>query len=417
MRVLQAILASAQISEKGEQLALGGITYPNNAGYLTDINLMLAGLGNYQYNPLVWTILDKTFISVSDNSASNKYYIYVYDHFRNKVSNAIYTGLEAEGANDVHHIASLIGTDGNKLLITETSFHGTSGNWKHSLSGSNYDANNFAAWTDSGINHSTYHQLKRFSDGDIYDVVRTASIAGNFANTDLYKSVDDGVSFSLVHRILDWDSQPDTNRYIPYQSLIYSSDDTIRIWINSLDYTWTGVSTFIGGPRTYYLESADGGTTWRNVGNTFSKDVVATSPLTLAEMNANMLMWDLGTATDIIRANGGCLYNSQPYIVGGSGDLNDSPLTLYYWSGSAWIQKVITCAGHTILGAYGSVGAYALNNSVGIFQYGSDLDLICCELVSGFNQMSRFRSSDNGTTWTFIEQLTNQDYNHAQANI
>ena len=400
------------MADRGERLILDNVTYPNDPGYQT-VDLMVQGLGGYQWSPIIWTIQDKTFVVVSEKSVPNKYYIYIYDHFRNKVSDAIDTGLTAKAGRNIHHICALIGNSINKLLLMQTSDHGSSGDWKYSITPTNYDVNNFPVWTDSGVNLFTYHQLQVFSNGDIYNAGRYAHVAV-FGELHIYKSTDNGDNFSLIGTILDW---VQTNNSVPYLNLIYSNDDVLRLYVN--ESISQPVGTVIGFPRTYYLESHDGGVTWRNIDNSFSKDIVASGALTLAEMKTNMLAWDLADNTHSIRATSAELIDGNPHIIGGSGLNTNSPLALYYWSGSAWIQKVITCAGHDILRASGAGVGHSIksNNGSGIFKNGSNIDLVCSELVSSKAQISRFRSSDNGTTWTFIEQFTTNDIDHMNGQI
>jgi hypothetical protein len=158
--------------------------------------------------------------------------------------------------------------------------------------------------------------------------------------------------------------------------------------------------------------------TWRNINNTFSKDIVTNGGLTLAEMNANMIAYQLATNTDSIRANASNMINGNPYFVGGSGTSTASPPALYYWSGTAWVQKAITCSGHTLSDIAGPGITSDQNTYVcAVYNDSGNIGLITKEIIDGFAQYSQFRSSNNGDSWEFIEQLTTSSANHMSGQI
>jgi hypothetical protein len=409
--MIEFFINTLPLTEEEESLVLVGVTYPNDLGYQPDDGMIYA-IGNYQWNPRVWTILDKTFISFSDNSASNKYKIVVYDHFRNKVSNAIDTGLVAVGPpNDIHHVASMIPTADNKLLLSQASFHGPTAVWTIGKSEANYDINNFDPWIDTGFLIATYHQMKVHSDGDITSISRLGNSSQNYLYLELFTSTDNGDTFTNTARIVDVGASGDLTRQGAYPCALYSDDDVIRFFINGqlfVDPTGQPGVT-IGSQKTFYLESHDKGTTWRNVDNTFSKDIVTNGAITWAELEANYVMWSLPLETDVVLCGIGQLIDGNPYFVGGSGAKGASPLALYYWSGSAWVQKVINISG-LVLETGGP------NNAGAIYKSGNDIHVICMdETSSGIYQMVNIKTSDNGDTWSLVKQYTSDEALHRNA--
>lgn len=389
-----------------EQLTISGLTYPNEAGYQTFADVRLSGIGNYQWYPQAVKVQDKSFIAFTGlDSNNNTLYIVVYDHFRNKVSDPVLLGSAAGG--DIHHIQSIIDTDDNKLFAAIVDRSASPPKiYKSVLSGAGFDIVNSGAQDIRTplMDDVEYSQFKKMSNGDIYAVTRKGLVSPEHYDAELWISTDNTVTFSKVNAFINLQDFA-SFIYRPYPLIVPSDDDIIRCAFNLIDPS-TGARYLI------YMESQDNGLSWRNVNNTYTHTISDDGAITHAECIANYLVVDLGNDAYWCRANGSAYINGTPYIVGGGN--STSALSLFYWDGSIWQNKAITCSGH-VINPSRTGNSNDFNNSTVLYENGLSIDLICNETVLGKSQMSLFRTSDQGTTWTFVKQYTSNDNHHMNA--
>jgi len=391
-----------------EQLILSGITYPNDIGEQPGLTMLSTQL-TYQAYPHIIRVMDKTFIAfTSPMSDLNKGYMYVYDHFRGKVSSKIYLGITSQKA-DIHHF-SAISIYNEQLLIQQDIKHGGS-SVNQSLSGGSFDLLN---WTNAVPSiygaDKVYPHFTTTATG-IVNIIRYGSWTKRYAQLQLY-IFSNGSWASAPNPVIDLsDSFTPTNSEVPYHSFIPSNDGIIRMWININ----RGLSSDSSAEQYYrygaYIESTDGGVTWSNAQGTFSKDINSSGAITGTELLGNCAFADWpdkdGTGAffpDILRVNSGTYGNGNIFLYGGA--IGDKKPHCYVYDGSNWSVHKVNVSGKTLRDMKGDGTGTTYNNATYSKYIGGVLYYYAVYENGGTSILAEFKSNDNGVTWVFIRDLT-----------
>ena len=379
-----------------EQLILPNVTYPNDPGYIDTDVLDVTPTANYQWAPSVYTIQDKTFIRLMSTDATfNRQYIVVYDHFRNKMSGLIDTGL-VFGTGDSHHQSAIYPTgDGRLFLMANQRLSGSNKRTWISRCATGYDVTNWDSWEELNTEDYEYPHLQTFPNGDIYSIMRDYD--GNWLGF-VYYSDDNAETWSNINEFIDMASANDER---PYPLQVWSEDNVLRVFINHIR-NYDANQFYL-----YYMESYDGGFTWQNIDNTYSQDTTSNA-LNISELQNNFTA--LYVDGGYIRANYATTINGVPYALGGVNSNWD--MGIVFWNGSVWVSRQITCPGHVIAPSQTSPLDNYRSNGCVLKESGGTLFLYTQEIVSGNTQVSLFTSTDNGINWVFDRQVTSEPHDH-----
>jgi hypothetical protein len=158
----------------------------------------------------------------------------------------------------------------------------------------------------------------------------------------------------------------------------------------------------------YLLRSSDGDT-WYNIDKTFSKNIQTAGLITRIEMDANFLVEHLpaGAATMYQRELAISPDESLCFLVAEYG-MDGSPRPynyyLFYYESGAWVKKQMN-------GIFDD-NEYNQNRAHGLIAYDNNtLDFWCTNKVLGAEELQRWRTTDRGTTWTKVEDITTNSSN------
>jgi hypothetical protein len=384
--------------------------YPDPVG-LQDMlfNGFVNMIWNYQAEPSALTIGNLTYIPTTTQGTSTlNYFILVYNHETDSMSDLIRCNDSNlfYNSSDVHN-APAIYKGGDKLYMTVSPRGGT--NDLKTIYASSASIENIYNWstgwtvrnTDTTSRTSEYWHYKTLSTGRIISIERGKTSGSERKYVDFLYSDDDGATWTR-RNIITYTNNPLNEALYPL--VYFDASDTIRVFMTIVKVYTVGTDERM--PSLYYMESTDG-ITWRNVSNSYSKNV--TSAVITDSDISNYLAYSITDATgNLIRANSACLINDKPACIAGIDD--DNTTGLVYWDGSVWQKKAIVCAGHTIAPSYEGTTKYS-NSSVLLFRNGVT-DWYGHEIVSGYVQTSHFRSTDLGDNWTFVRQVTTGSYDH-----
>ncbi|MDA3821739.1 MAG: BNR-4 repeat-containing protein [Bacteroidales bacterium] len=308
----------------------------------------------YHYN-------DKTYVAYMQRQTSgydSRACIFSFNHATNEES--LNYDLKAvgdvTGTTDVHPMPSVIVADDGHIIVAQelprlgedhndAMIIKRSDNAEDETSWVNAKAKVAGYWTYIGSwqpdnsQRLAYPLLHKDSSGNIYCICRRYAPGGRYIT--IFKSSDHGVTWDAGHDIMDSGS---SYIWIAPNNILGGDSDTLRFSFEKQLKTGTEFRE-----KIFYVESDDGGVTWRDVSNKFSKDTVANGPITLSELEN--LAYDfiaITAATDTPQNNvvprGGTVDDSGiPYILSSEwseGTLYD--LRVVYWDGSSWQKKLIT---------------------------------------------------------------------------
>lgn len=195
--------------------------------------------------------------------------------------------------------------------------------WVNALA---HDADYFSIIGDDINNRLAYPNMAKLLNGDLFiwarDIVHKIRI---------FKSTDNGISWDgfgtgEANGLVVYD--PPAATYMCYESQIRDRvSDKLHMIIYPHD---TATGTWVS---LYYLWSYDG-ITWRNVADTWNKNIVTAGAITDVEAQANLLVFN-AVAPESLPFRSGCLdYHNRPHIIVVS--YNTFNLYHYWWTGAAW---------------------------------------------------------------------------------
>lgn len=212
----------------------------------------------------------------------------------------------------------------------------------------------------------------------------------------VYKSTDQGNTFDSGTRVAD-SGDPD-EQWMYFTPIHGNATNKIHLVINRR-YQPPG----FGGnwQAWYYLTSTDGNT-WTNVSETFSKNISVSGSITLAELDSDFLVHDVGDIDIMSWCETGCVSDTgNIYLVG---DKDNSVNIFCFWNGSSWTKRDIDLVPNNI--HYRETKRlYSIDDNT--------FDLFAIVTQEGKEQLTRLRTTDKGLNWTLAETLsTNPDIDH-----
>jgi len=396
------------------------MTYPNDSGVYSAETLGYSPpVINYQYYPLIWNVDDKDFLVWMQRGGTpynNEDMVLVYDHYRKKISDSFAWGEINPPNDDVHLQAALMATDDKKLLVLAENPH--NGACYIKKSGANYDISTYTTHGSFGTLFA-YPHIHKFTNGDLYLIYRKnsgGSAIGHKSEHGIYKSTDNGENWTDLGLIMTLVNEAGGNDNLEwaYPLTPFFNGDKIGVFLNRRRgyLPWSM-------PSLYYYETIDG-INWHNAGEGHTQSATITE----ANLDDYYRVFQYGDGSyqtgKVIRASGACFVGDNPYAIGGDGSDNVLP-TLYYFDGSNWQHKAITCSGHTLLpfiaSATGNPNSNAFNNACPMIYNNGYLYAYMIEQVSGYGQASLFRTNDDGTTWEYVKQITSGNYDYMDIHI
>jgi hypothetical protein len=202
----------------------------------------------------------------------------------------------------------------------------------------------------------------------------------------------------------------------PYNLTAVQADGDIHLTINFL----YGLDNQDSYPNIYHLKStndANCGLLWKSLTSSFSQNISTYNKITISELDEFAVVIN-GLHDDITKINYaycGYVYSGNPYLVVLDGGCTNSQATswttsykLVYFEPEnyRWVSK-------TIEGVFTNIPSNTgfLENSVedhpwAIIVYNqAQIDIIVTILNSGIKELRRYRTTDRGDTWSFIENI------------
>lgn len=340
--------------------------------------------------------------------------LYVFKN-DNQVSNPISLGVPST-TEDVHNSGGIC-IWGEYLVHFEQDKHyddGTENTLVVKIFGKNFNLVGYkeiplgkGVVTHTGI-HLQYHQVNIIND-KIYIVAQ--ELAAQASVTSAGRTVllvsDDGWNFFKKYHIASIDAGEED---FLYHNLLYSEDKLIL----TIDHLFDSENDF---HRASYIlvcdDFSDSDIIFRNVADTYSKDITLGTPLTIAELDANYL---LGTAisgspsstTSVKQSHG--LYDpdaNEAYVIRFNGNDDGLILCEVDFTAETITEYAIpeTIDGHTV--DVSCVGSGATNQPFG-YKDGSTYYAVVGEVNAGNTKIIRVSSAD-GSTWSYVDQLSADD--------
>ena len=397
----------------GEELVLPWANYTIYAGAmgLEDNVWDEATIGSYQFDPAAIRVKDKTFFVMDkNNSFNNSVFIVVYDHYRNKMTAPIDTGLTND-YGDIHNRPAISVQDDKIFIRVSARGGGTAVVAKSSLSAGNYDVRYFEDWTILDTNYYDrieYPKMRVMDDGLIYSMERyaatwDASMIRYDGNNALYLR-------SVVETTRDLDIRP-------YVSDVKSYSDTDR---KTVYRTFINVIENYRGKQQHlsYMESDDL-ITWWNASRTHSHNVDTNGKIYLDELTTDYLALKLPSENvGFIRCKGG-IYTSDGniYGLGGVDDDNNYGIIKYDASTKSWSSNKIVVSGFEFAKSYNDTG-YNWSNMAVITKKDNYFRIYIQVLINSVAKAAEFKSLD-AENWEFVQYLDdiNNTDNNYQVNL
>ncbi|KKK62879.1 hypothetical protein LCGC14_2999920, partial [marine sediment metagenome] len=277
--------------------------------------------------------------------------IFAFDHGTGIISASYLCNTGVVGGTDHHAYPAVIVADDGHIIVVREELSGTgpgdhnsamwinrSDNTEDESSWVNALAHAADYWSEVGVTGAgdrrlSYPVLAKTTNGYLYLWAR-----GALNVVRIFQSQDDGKSWNgfgtgetdgLVVMTLggNW----------AYNSQIKHTTDT-KLYMVVLP--WDGVNQ---RTRVYFLWSTDG-VTWRNVDDSWSKNISTAGAITEAEADANLRVYDPG-APGVYYFNSGYIDDSgYPHMLIARSDNVSDPLSdwfysYYYWTGSEWLHN------------------------------------------------------------------------------
>jgi hypothetical protein len=330
--------------------------------------------------------------------------VYYYDHALNTHSPSVGVGPGTLNATDAHAAPSIIVANSGHIIVAHEKLTGTGSSAHNSeiqIKKSDYaeDISSFSL-AEETISGCAYPNLLKNNSGHLFLVVRYGSaLITNHYRTRIFKSIDNGANWDNGY-IISSVYKSGENRWAYSSSIRSSTSMGLHLTINSLYYDVSPHSY----PDSYYLCSDDG-ITWRNVDNSYSKDIVNTGYISRTELDAHFLVEHSAIATDLRYITCGCVSSSGAvYFILEWGNRHSVPQVtnryLVYWTGSAWAKQ-------EILGVFSQGGAFCGDDQInGIVSFSdSSFDIYLTKKETKV-EVQRWHTDDKGVNWTKVEDVT-----------
>jgi hypothetical protein len=334
--------------------------------------------------------------------------LFYYDNTTGEVSTHVDIG-PTKGGDEGHHLAAMEITDAGHIICIYDKLNAGGTNHNEALrvmrSSNPEDINSMVEIceieTSSGVStRCCYPFLFRRTNGDLFVCYRSGEASTNHYKTQISKSTDNGLTWSYTDDIFTIADVHQIWSYAFRGRQLNSHD--MYIYVDALD------NTDVIHYDHYLLRSSDGDT-WYNIDKTFSKNIQTAGLITRIEMDANFLVEHLpaGAATMYQRELAISPDESLCFLVAEYG-MDGSPRPynyyLFYYESGAWVKKQMN-------GIFDD-NEYNQNRAHGLIAYDNNtLDFWCTNKVLGAEELQRWRTTDRGTTWTKVEDITTNSSN------
>jgi hypothetical protein len=349
------------------------------------------------------------FMSRAEQGYDMAIFAYYYDHVSATFSDPKYVGLKSRQGLDRHPIPACIVADDGHILVAFSDFHNAP--MQIFRSDNPGSINSFTRLGEIGT-ITDYAEFRKFSNGDIllfcrYYIATTQSGLGVFVST------DDGLTWGSMQKVVEyaWAS----GRVYPMLMPQDESIDTVHVLATPRNDT--------GGPfpldpdkvgyfKDYgyaYCNYVADGLRFRNAGNSFSQDIVASGPISEANWQSTFQYHDsVGTHESGLPV--AIAVGTVPYIA----TYDDTDVyKITFWNGSSWTVTTLTWSdGNTPSYTDGvdvfqsfTFGYHGIQALVWIS--GSGASMVTDLYVTEQGVVKRYRNSDGFTTGTCTLQDAN----------
>lgn len=339
------------------------------------------------------SVTNKTFIAWQQRpylGGNRQSMVMAVDHTGKYATPSYQAGYESPGGIDNHGAPSLIVTPAGDVLVVHEDQHDTP-IYCRRTTGKNLSTAQLVFTVPEA---QSYPALAKIGT-DIFMFSRGAG-----ANRDVItKSTDGGTTWGPTQLVLRTETVA-PNLLRPYFKIVYHP--TKLIYFINLRDEIPGIY-----PKMCYIESTDG-VTFRNINNSFSKNIVSSGNITRAELDANFsVMGEIG-GTDIFLK---CAFWTANGIIGYTNHETNN-YQFFYWSGSAWITKPLPLPIYQPTQAGGNSGRI---DTWCPYSYNLDHHVIYrIEPRNGYNVIVCYETFDRWDTWDAGTIISDIDKNHDQ---
>ena len=343
---------------------------------------------------------------------SHENMIFYYDHDTEELSSSFGVGVGTLGATDVHgHGAMIVADDGHIIVVHEqlrnTSSSAHNGPYQMKRSNEPEDPSSGFTLVHTTGSGNCYPKLWKTANGDLFVSSRYGSDAwNNHYRIKFFKSTDNGQTWDGGTVVINFGTSAN---YWAYHLRIHQSDsDGINIVVDRVDR-----DPYYEYPDCYYVRSDDG-VIWRNIDNSFSKNVDTQGAINCTEMDTYCLIEHSDDDGGCVPITTGCFSpGGNLYLIEFDSNRLSSTNPAYwyfrYWENDEW-QKVDIS--EIIPDDFFASG----NKMEAIYSYSDtkfDLYVVCDRTGSGIHEIERWQTLDKGLTWNLVEDITsNSDYDH-----
>lgn len=347
--------------------------------------------------------------------------IFAYDHLTGIISaNYLCVVGFANGQDDHASPIVIVADDGRILVAREklSSISPTNGHnsavyimrsdnvedetsWVNALA---HNANFFSEiGTDVGATRLAYSHFAKLETSELFLWARSGSDQEIIR---IFESIDNGISWDgfgtgEANGLIVYVGQGGVNNHYAYESQLRTG---VHDKLHMVIYPFDNTPSELNFMAVYYLWSYDG-ITWRNVDNSWTKNISVAGAVTEAEAETNMKVCG-GAAPLSFVFRSGCLdHLGNPHILITS--YQNFDLTHYWWDGVAWQSEKPT-------------------DKFTDYQYGGTHPILthrsgttCLDLVvprdTGGDLFYSFYECSDFSTWTFVNSIDADDnFRYAQ---
>lgn len=377
-----------------------GLTFSAlSSGYFSN-NVANIGLDSNSWRKLV-SIGDKSFMNVTLPKGGTTYgqdIVHVYDHAQSKASTITLANYNTSA--DVHETGSLFNA-GNRLgRVRQSPFYTSTTNseLKVSMCAANMNFNSFGTKTDltgiAKISFALQGYLSVVKQGNKL-VMLSQEFTGSFARWIILSvSYDYGRSWKEKVRVADSGASPDW--WYPF---LLDAGDNSTIYIVFMNFNTTKYRFCCMAKTTDFYN-------WSNMANSYSQDVRGNNPITLTQGKTNYLVGNDATAlaggSRVLDTHIDASGNAYILMTNGS---ETGHIFITITSGGSVTTNNLSYGGKTVeLNHFfdGTVWKTASNTyNVALF-----------EVVGGNHFVDLFRTTDGGSTWSYIQRVTTDNVNN-----